>query len=167
MRKFSGSYLVPQGDDIFVDVSFKVAAVDANAYRRGGSGAGLPFQIGIYWHAKNPYRKNLIADPSPMASKRILAGQATPAEYIQYAKAISQRSFCNGGRVTENRNAGSRISDPAQIAAVVAASGGNVFDPDFRVPDNVKGTKVPVVEKREGQSNYWIVRLRCSLWRKS
>ncbi|MQY42870.1 hypothetical protein GG681_09465 [Epibacterium sp. SM1969] len=165
LKNLRGGYTVPLSSGAFVSYSFGVTDTTRGSYGRAGTGRALPVRVSIYGIAKDTGQKPRLIDPLPSISSRVVAKTATASEAVQYAKALAQRSFCNGGTVSENNSVPGTITNPAHIRRILVETKGDLLDPNYRVPADIRAGNAPVAEELPGRPGYWRVQLRCSLWR--
>lgn len=164
-RKYSDSYYLPVASQdqsgflsaLEVDyVNIEIRA-GKSSFQRAGSGPGEPFEI-------------VVDMPSRHAAgwaDRILSFDDLAESYVKnpndsaaakrLAVALAEASYCRGGRVIENSDLGTGISDPADIAKILAANGGHVLG--GRIPDDI--TPVPVQAISKNHRNDWQMYMRC------
>lgn len=58
---------------------------------------------------------------------------------------IARATYCRQGQIGLNTGI-TRITNPADLQAVLTANGGNIMGPNARVPDTIQGTPVPPIE---------------------
>lgn len=97
------------------------------------------------------------------AAKAQIETGAGTGQILKLAKEIAKRTYCVGRQVGVYDLKGTKISDPASIARIMAANGGNILGAN--IGDlNVKKERIPVVELKEWANTGTImadVHLKC------
>ncbi len=101
-------------------------------------------------------------DLSQAAYAQVVGGGGT-SSILKLGKEVARRTYCVGRQVGHYDLKGNRVSDPDSIAKAMAATGGKILGADLSHL-NLKGERIPVVERREFMDTgvYWgVVRLKC------
>ncbi len=162
--KFSRFYYIPANarpDSLFGTKQGPTEWISVNirGYGAGivnkGSGPGYPFQVKISHSPRSAVGSRVEVLDIALAAASAFASDANDASAARsLADQVARATFCRGGRVSDNRDLGTRYSNPADIGRIIAQNG--------RVPAGVRGRAVPAVD-RDPLGN-WVFSLRCSLW---
>ncbi|WP_152612418.1 MULTISPECIES: hypothetical protein [unclassified Leisingera] len=95
------------------------------------------------------------------ASVQIASGRGTDRIH-RLAKEVAKRTYCVGRTVGNYDLKGTRVTDPASIAKVIAATGGDVLGKNISHL-NIKRERIPVVDRKVHHTgNAWAqVNLKC------